>query len=239
MTDSTETNPPLARAVRHAGLILRTIGASETRLPTERQLVVKLGISRTAVRNALAYLEETGVISREVGRGTFLSTDNGPSGGSSNPLLGSSNLRVDLNNISPRNVMEVRFVIEAPAMALVAAEATTEDFNEMDRCLLGGSTAGNYEEFESWDLALHRCLIAASHNPLLVSVYASVEAARHGPLWGDLKRRNDSQSGRESYQREHQVIVDCLKERNARGARDAMLRHLQSIETSLKLQLSL
>src|SRR5215472_12058106 len=43
-----------------------------SRLPTERQLAVDLGITRTGVRHALAALEADGRISREVGRGTFL-----------------------------------------------------------------------------------------------------------------------------------------------------------------------
>jgi DNA-binding FadR family transcriptional regulator len=42
------------------------------RLPTERQLASELGVTRTAVRHALGLLEARGVVSREVGRGTFL-----------------------------------------------------------------------------------------------------------------------------------------------------------------------
>src|SRR6266516_410351 len=43
-----------------------------SRLPTERQLAVSLGVTRTSVRRALTVLEAEGRISREVGRGTFL-----------------------------------------------------------------------------------------------------------------------------------------------------------------------
>src|SRR5487761_1707296 len=44
-----------------------------SRLPTERQLAVDLGVTRSGVRQALAALEADGLISREVGRGTFFS----------------------------------------------------------------------------------------------------------------------------------------------------------------------
>ena len=44
-----------------------------SRLPTERQLAVDLGVTRSGVRLALAALEADGLISREVGRGTFFS----------------------------------------------------------------------------------------------------------------------------------------------------------------------
>ena len=43
-----------------------------TRLPTERQLAVDLGVSRSAIRHAMAELQAEGRVSREVGRGTFL-----------------------------------------------------------------------------------------------------------------------------------------------------------------------
>ena len=56
-------------------------------------------------------------------------------------------------------------------MSLVVSWATASDLEEMQRCLEGGDHAATFEEFESWDLALHRCLMAASHSPLLIALY--------------------------------------------------------------------
>jgi GntR family transcriptional regulator len=44
-----------------------------TRVPTEPELMERFGVSRTTIRRAIAILEETGVISRQSGKGTFLS----------------------------------------------------------------------------------------------------------------------------------------------------------------------
>src|SRR5579863_1661651 len=57
-----------------AELILAAHGdaAAGARLPTERELVTELGVTRTAIRHALAILEAQGRVSREVGRGTFV-----------------------------------------------------------------------------------------------------------------------------------------------------------------------
>src|SRR5215472_12593594 len=58
-----------------AALILaesqRDAGPGGTRLPTERQLALDLGVSRSAIRHAMALLQAEGHVSREVGRGTF------------------------------------------------------------------------------------------------------------------------------------------------------------------------
>ena len=79
--------------------------------------------------------------------------------------------------------MLVRRLLEPPAMPLAVAWATAADFAEMDRCLAGGDRAASYEEFETWDLALHRSIFAATHSPLLVTLYSSIETARHGHIW--------------------------------------------------------
>src|SRR5215471_16544642 len=86
-------------------------------------------------------------------------------------------------DFAPADVMTVRRLLEPPAMSLVVAWATAADLEEMDRCLAGGDRAASFEEFETWDLALHRCIMAASHSPLLVTLYQAIEAARHGQVW--------------------------------------------------------
>src|SRR6266700_2890200 len=63
-----------------AALILAGAERDDTRLPTERQLALDLGVSRAAVRHAMAVLQAEGRVSREVGRGTFLRRGPGAAG---------------------------------------------------------------------------------------------------------------------------------------------------------------
>lgn len=60
--------------------------------------------------------------------------------------------------------------------------------------------AASCDEFELWDLALLRTILAASHSPLLTQLYALVAAARHSRFWGDLKRRSASRQRQHAYQ---------------------------------------
>jgi DNA-binding FadR family transcriptional regulator len=136
-------------------------------------------------------------------------------------------------DFAPADVMTIRRLLEPPAMSLVVAWATTADLEQMDRCLAGGNSAASYEEFEGWDLALHHSIMAASHSPLLVALYSLVEAARHGHVWGDLKRRSASAERREQYQADHRAIVAALRARDSASAVEAMRVHLARVSGHL------
>jgi GntR family transcriptional regulator, uxu operon transcriptional repressor len=206
-----------------------------SRLPTERQLSIDLGVTRAAVRHALAILEAQGRISREVGRGTFLR--DAPPPGPAETRLSRPREAIDpaSSDFAPADVMTIRRLLEPPVMSLVVAWATAADFEEIDRCLAGGDRATSFEEFETWDLALHHCIMAASHSPLLVALYGAIEAARHGQVWGDLKRRSASAERRSQYQADHRALVDALRSRDSGRAVEAMRLHLARVQEHLNI----
>jgi DNA-binding FadR family transcriptional regulator len=131
--------------------------------------------------------------------------------------------------------MTIRRLLEPPAMALVVAWATAADLEEMDRCLALGDRAATFEEFEACDLALHWCIMAASHSPLLAALYSAIDAARHGQVWGDLKRRSASRERRGQYQADHRAIVEALRSRDSGAAVEAMRLHLARVQEHLNV----
>jgi GntR family transcriptional regulator, uxu operon transcriptional repressor len=220
-----------------------------TRLPTERQLATDFGVTRTAIRHAMGMLEAQGRVSREVGRGTYLREIPG-----GHPAANGEGVAADPGaaagpgaavghgvpaaagppaDFAPADVMTVRRLLEPQIMPLVVAWATARDLAEMERCLNGGDRASGFEEFETWDAALHRCIIAASHSPLLVRLYGQVEEARRGKVWGDMKRRSASAERRGQYQQDHRDIVAALRLRDADGAATAMRVHLARVARHL------
>ncbi len=233
MLDTGTQNPPsLPPLVRTKDVLARILADAEAsgigpggRLPTERRLAEDLSVTRAEIRNALAQLESSGKITRIVGRGTYLRDLDEPS---FDPSASFS-----LTDVSPSDVMDVRSLIEAHSMPLAVAHATQKDIEEMERCLTGGENATTYSEFEAWDLSLHRSLVVATHNPLLVRLYSSVEEARRGQLWGELKLRSDSPERRQRYIAEHRACVDAVKARDSIIAVQSMSKHLASVTTNL------
>jgi DNA-binding FadR family transcriptional regulator len=194
-----------------------------SKLPTERALVERLSAPRSAVRRALDTLEHEGLITRHVGRGTFL-TD-------------AATRKVDgaPADTSPAEIMQVRLLLE-PQVATVAARAATQaDLDNITECLAAGGACAfdDFEGFETWDARLHRAIAHAAHNGLLMNMFDVLNTARALPVWGTLKRRTSSPERRHCYHREHTAIVDALRDRDPDSAGLAMRSHLQNVSDNL------
>jgi DNA-binding GntR family transcriptional regulator len=64
-------------------------------------------------------------------------------------------------------------------------------------------------------------------------MYASIEAGRHGPVWGNLKRSHDSRERRALYIADHLRIVEALRTREVDAALEATRVHLERVRTNL------
>src|SRR5690554_5316395 len=105
-------------------LILEGGLAPGQKIPSERQLVARLGVSRSVVREALHELQARGVIETRHGKGSFVASIVPESGtsGSNSPLMylyqGHTRTLYDL--------LEVREQLEGQA-AFLAAQRATKD----------------------------------------------------------------------------------------------------------------
>ena len=192
-----------------------------SKLPTERDLVARLSAPRSAVRRALEALEHEGLITRHVGRGTFLTdavtrkVDGAPA------------------DTSPAEIMQVRLLLEPGVAALAARVATQADLDRITEHLDAGGASEEFEGFEAADARLHRAIAQAGHNGLLMNMFDVLNTARALPVWGTLKRRTSSPERRRCYHTEHTAIVDALRDRDPDNAGHAMRAHLQNVSENL------
>lgn len=144
-----------------------------SRLPPERVLAEKLGVSRNTVREALKRWEALGIILRKKGSGTFLQAEVG---------INDSFLSLRFKNDSANmlHALEVRRIIESESCVLAAQRATHEDLLEIERCLdqmervhLAIGSAGA----EDW--AFHTSIYRASGNPLLLQMLNGIYDTLH------------------------------------------------------------
>lgn len=196
------------------------------RLPPERVLAERIGVSRAAVRQALTVLESENRVYRHVGRGTFLTGAH-----SEVPKL-SAKRSIDT---SPSKLLEARNVLEVRLAELVVLNATERDLTAIRRSAAALNGVSDALEFERLDGIFHREIAYACHNDLLIGAYDLIEAARRDPEWIKLKvsKNQHAETRKAEVRREHDRIVAALEARDANQASQAMRAHLQAVRINL------
>lgn len=145
------------------------------RLPPERVLSEKLGVSRGTLRRVLERLEAKGKIWRHVGRGTFVGRQ---------PAGAAANFSVVSEETSPNELMEMRLIFEPQIAKLSAMRATHQEIIYMHHCVKKTGTVTDSEAYELWDARLHRAVAEAAHNSLLLTVFDAINEVRNMTEWG-------------------------------------------------------
>jgi len=200
--------------------------SSGDKLPTERELASLLEQPRSAVRNALLNMENSGRIWRHVGRGTFIGQR--PTQTESMSSLGNV-----LDETNPAEVLETRLILEPTLAARAAMRATPSQVNQLREIVRFGDAAATFEEYEHWDAAFHELVVAAAHNKLCEKLYRYISDARSHSVWGRLKRASLSTERRACYQLSHNEITLAISDRDTDAAKRLMSEHIQEVRQNM------
>jgi len=197
---------------------------ADSRLPAERNLAQRLGVQRPALRKALAVLESEGQIWRHVGKGTFVG---------SRPTIAQGDMSAIARKTNPGEVMRTRILLEPEVAAMAALNATPAHVAEMRVCLQKSRAAPTWRQYEGWDTRLHRAIAEATQNYLLLALLDTLTAVRRTVTWGRLRANRERPKPDHHSFGEHDEIVEAIEERDRERAREAMRRHLETVERNL------
>jgi GntR family transcriptional repressor for pyruvate dehydrogenase complex len=190
------------------------------RLPNERDLAERFGVSRVTVRDALRRLEAGGLLEIRVGAsgGPFVTV---PSTGMVGQ--GISHMLV-LSEVDPDEIAEARLILELGTVTLAVDRATDEDIATL-RSLCeeaqAALAAGEYETRLSREF--HAALGHAAHNRAIEMVTATFA----GPLsMHSVREREEEDWSHERSVEQHIELVDAIADRDAERARRIMRAHL-------------
>ena len=144
------------------------------RLPTERELGRRLGLSRSTVREAIRSLELLGVLDSRQGDGTYVRTLD------ARLILEATGFVSRL--VRDEDVLEmfqVRAVLDSAAASLAAARSDAADREELQRRfdeIVHSTTPESYLEA---DIAFHAHIAALSGNRLLAALIESFSVRTH------------------------------------------------------------
>ena len=197
------------------------------RLPPERDLCGRLGISRGELRKAMTTLEAEGIVERHVGRGTFLRTPSATDK-SNEPLV-----RRLAEITSPHAAMMARLSLEPELAGHAAIHAAPRHLTEARNLAEGMRAATNWAEYERLDARLHELIAVASGNPLLAELHRITNAVRVSVVWDRLELPEDGPPKDYHSFAEHEEIITALESRDRVAAHAAMRNHLKSVRATL------
>ncbi|GAA1048873.1 FadR/GntR family transcriptional regulator [Arthrobacter russicus] len=197
------------------------------RLPPEKELSEKLGLSRSSLREAVKALEIVRVLDVRRGDGTYVT--------SLEPQLLNEAISfvVDLHRDSTvLEIFAVRRMLEPAAAGLAAGNMTAEGIAEL-RANIASVTAGetSVEDLVEHDLKFHQLVNRASGNNYLMSLLESMSSSTiRARIWRGLTQEGAAARTLS----EHASIADALERGDAELAKALVTAHISGVETWLR-----
>ncbi|SDF55267.1 transcriptional regulator, GntR family [Cellulosimicrobium cellulans] len=179
------------------------------RIPTEAALVAEFGVGRNTVREALQSLVHAGLLRREQGRGTFVISRSELTGTLERQLAGGSR----------RHYLELRLALDSTAASLAATSRSDDDVEHLRELRDRREAAWEADDRDARaraDLDLHRAIVAATHNPLYVTLYSSMLDVF------TVHMRDEENADDEAAHRHHHELVEAVARQDAAGAAAAV-----------------
>ncbi|WP_432104289.1 FadR/GntR family transcriptional regulator [Streptomyces sp. bgisy091] len=202
------------------------------RLPPERELAPVLGVSRSALREALRVLETIGVLVAQPGRG--------PDSGARivrNPddALGRLlRLHFALGSYSLHDVLEARVVLERSSWDAAARHARAEDLDEAGELVRRmGEPDVEVAEFNDLDTRFHVLIAGSSGNALTSTLTSAVRESVRPLILRALEDAEDWPATAAALNAQHAKLLRLVREGRGAEAADLVEAHIRGLHGTL------
>lgn len=197
------------------------------KLPSERELVEKLKVSRTSIREALRSMENIGLVECRQGEGNFIRTN------IENSLYEPLSIMFMLQDSKSEEIVELRFAIEVETAELAARKINTEELNEL-KLIIDEMKATEDENLSlTLDKKFHYKLAKSTHNILILNMMNAVSALVDSYIKDARIKIVTIKGNREILVSQHENIYKALAENNPEGAAKAMKVHINFANESM------
>jgi DNA-binding FadR family transcriptional regulator len=183
---------------------------------TERELMERLEVGRSSLREAIKTLCALGVLEIRRGTGTFVSD------GNTSMLTKPLSWGLFLTQSSIQEVIEARSIIEVALAGWAAERATEPEIAEIGRLLKQlEENQGDRMKYVESDLAFHLAIAKASHNDMLANVLIMLQHVLR--VW--METTYSEAKGTSRSMARHRLIHAAIRARDPAAARAAMQAH--------------
>ena len=208
-------------------LILRGILRPGERLPSERDLAERLGVSRPSVREAIARLVEQGLLNTRAGSGIYVANVLGSA--FSEPLiqLFSSHEEALFDYLSFRRDLEG---LAAERAARMSSDTDLKVITAIFRKMENAHTKRNPAEEAALDAEFHMAIVEASHNVFMLHMMRSMFEMLRAGVFYNRQVMFKVRTTRAALLDQHRAIHDAIVNRDPAKARAAIEAHLGFVE---------
>jgi GntR family transcriptional repressor for pyruvate dehydrogenase complex len=215
-------------------LVLRGILRAGERLPSERELAERLQVSRPSLRDAIATLQEKGLLAAKPGAGIYIAD---VLGSAFSPALIELFARHDeavFDYLSFRRDMEG---LAAERAAQQGSDTDLAVVNAVFQKMESAHAKKNAEEEAQLDAQFHMAIIEASHNVVMLHMMRSMYELLRGGVFYNRQVMFSQRTSRGALLEQHKAINTALQARDPAAARAAIERHLDYVESCLRAQI--
>lgn len=189
------------------------------RLPSERDLAERLGVSRPVIRESLQVLSERGLVRIKPGCGTFVQEPSTQHAADYLELY----FKLRLCPGSLHEFFEMRQLLEVETAGLAAERAVSGDIAALDATIANmQSQKDSLAGFISADLEFHLGLAHAAHNEYLLMILGPLANIWSQVISISAKAPGAVQAGIDY----HRDIITHITQHDVLGARESMRRHM-------------
>jgi GntR family transcriptional regulator, transcriptional repressor for pyruvate dehydrogenase complex len=192
-----------------------------SRLPAETELAQRLEVGRSTIREAIRALVHAGLLETRQGSGTYVRS-----------VTPGADWEPRLRRAAVLEVYEVREALEVQAARLAAERRTEAHIAALRACLTEREHARDQDaSFVEADLAFHRSVVAAAHNPLLAEMFDSFAAVLREAL---IAVRSDQRVRNAGADAAHARLAAAIEAGDAAAAAQATHDHLDPTAANLR-----
>jgi GntR family transcriptional repressor for pyruvate dehydrogenase complex len=214
-------------------LILRGILRAGERLPAERELAERLGVSRPSLRDAVSELQDRGLLTSRAGSGIFVADVLGSAFSPALTSLFATHDEAVFDYIAFRRDLESLAAMRAARLASDTDLAVVQAI--FDKMVLAHSKKESEDEARL-DAQFHMSIIEASHNVVMLHMMRSMYELLKGGVFYNRQVMFAQRTTRDMLLDQHRAINDALQFRDPDAARAAVEAHLNFVEAALNDQ---
>ncbi|WP_296764345.1 FCD domain-containing protein [Sediminimonas sp.] len=211
-------------------LILRGILRPGERLPAERDLAERLGVSRPSLREAVAELQDKGLLTSRAGAGIYVADVLGGAFSPALVRLFSAHDEAVFDYISFRRDMEG---LAAERAAKLASDTDLRVIQTVFDKMEAAHAKRNPADEARLDADFHLSIIEASHNIIMLHMMRSMYQLLREGVFYNRQVMFKQRTTRDMLLDQHRAINDALQARDPAAARAAVEAHLTYVERAL------